>query len=294
MMAGIDFKYIKTNGIELHVAISGPEDGDLVILLHGFPDFWFGWRKHIETLAAEGYRVVVPDQRGYNKSDKPEGRRSYEIDQLQKDVIGLIKHFGRQDAAIIGHDWGGAVAWHLAAVHPHLVNRLIIINMPHPAVFPKVMLRIPLQWLRSSYILFFQFPKVPERISSSSNFLIMEKALQYSSRKGTFAHDEIKAYKAAWAEPGALTSMLDWYRAVPISWRKIEKDKRIHIPAKIIWGTGDQFLSKKLAKESLKFIDSESVTWVEDATHWVNQEQPDLVNEQLIQFLKGSNLTRGS
>lgn len=285
MLADIDFEYIKTNGIELHVAISGPEDGDLVILLHGFPEFWFSWRKQIGALAAEGFRVAVPDQRGYNKSGKPKGRCSFEIDRLQKDVIGLIEHFGRKDAAIIGHDWGGAVAWHLAGTNPHLVRRMVIINMPHPSALPKVMLKRPLQWLRSSYILFFQLPKVPEKILSSSNFGMMEKALQYTSRKGIFKHDELAAYKTAWAEPKALESMLNWYRAVPFSWREIEKNMQINVPSKIIWGTGDQFLSKQLAEESLKFIDVNSVTWVEGATHWVHQEEPEFVNEQLIQFL---------
>lgn len=285
MLNDIDFKYIKTNGIELHVAISRPEDGDLVILLHGFPEFWFSWRKQIGALAAEGYRVVVPDQRGYNKSWKPRGRRAFEINQLQKDVIGLIGHFGREAAAIIGHDWGGAVAWHLAGTHPHMVRCMVIINMPHPSIFPKVMLKRPLQWLRSSYILFYQLPKVPEKILSSSNFRMMEKALQYTSRRGTFTQDELTAYKSSWGEPKALESMLNWYRAVPASWKEIVKNMRINVPSKIIWGTGDQFLSKQLAEESLKFIDSESIIWVEDATHWVHQEQPEFVNARLIQFL---------
>ncbi|QDI91285.1 alpha/beta hydrolase [Salicibibacter halophilus] len=290
-MTNLDFLYVQTNGIELHVATAGPKEGELVILLHGFPEFWFGWRKQIQPLANAGYKVVVPDQRGYNKSQKPAGIRSYEINQLQNDVIGLINYFQRDHATIIGHDWGGAVAWHLASTHPHKVRQLIVINIPHPGVFPKVMATTPSQWLRSSYMLFFQFPKVPESILSNNNFKIMKQAIQYSSRRGTFTQDDLAAYKTAWQKPKAITSMLNWYRAISISMLSVRKSFPINVPTKIIWGTGDHFLSKALAKESLKFIESGSGIWVEEATHWVHQEQPELVNDQLIRFLNepGSN-----
>ncbi|WP_411843295.1 alpha/beta fold hydrolase [Salinicoccus sp. HZC-1] len=284
----IEFEYIQTNGIELHAAVSGPEDGDLVILLHGFPEFWFSWRRQIRVLAEAGYRVVVPDQRGYNKSDKPDGIRAYGIDTLRDDIIGLIHHFERKDAAIIGHDWGGAVGWHLAGTHPELVRCFVAINMPHLAVLPKVMLTTPLQWLRSSYILFFQAPKVPEAILSSNDYRYMELALKTTSKKGTFTEKELGGYNISWEKPKALTSMLNWYRAMPRSMKNIKRSGRIDVPVKIIWGTGDQFLSKKLAEESLKFIDSDSVIWVDEATHWVHQEQPDVVNGQLIRFLNKS------
>ncbi|WP_031547099.1 alpha/beta fold hydrolase [Salinicoccus luteus] len=283
-MMNIDFEHIKTNGVELHVAVSGPEEGDLVILLHGFPEFWFSWRRQIRELAGAGYRVIAPDQRGYNKSDKPDGVRSYDIDTLRDDIIGLIHHFGHKAAAIIGHDWGGAVGWHLAATRPGLVRGFVAINMPHLAVLPKVMLTTPLQWLRSSYMLFFQTPKVPEKILSRNDYRYMEQALRTTSKKGTFTEEELGAYKIAWARPKTLTSMLNWYRAMPFSMKSVRKGN-IEVPVKIIWGEGDQFLSTKLAEESLKFTDSNSVIWVEDATHWVHQEKPDFVNDQLIHFL---------
>lgn len=121
MDSNIEFEYIETNGITLHVAVTGSEDGELVILLHGFPDFWYGWRKQIEMLTEAGYRVAVPDQRGYRKSDKPKGKRAYVINELQQDIIGLIKYFKRENAVIIVHEWGGAVGWHLTSTHPELV-----------------------------------------------------------------------------------------------------------------------------------------------------------------------------
>ncbi len=283
-MMNIDFEHIETNGVGLHVAVSGPKDGDLVILLHGFPEFWFSWRRQIRELAEAGYRVVAPDQRGYNKSDKPDGVEAYHIDTLRNDIIGLIHHFGYKDAAIIGHDWGGVVGWHLASTHPELVRGFVAINVPHPAVVPKVMLKTPLQWLRSSYMLFFQARKLPEKIMSSNDYRYMEQALKMTSRKGTFTEEELGAYKIAWARPKTLTSMLNWYRAMPSSMKSVRKDD-IEVPVKIIWGKGDQFLSSKLAEESLKLIDSDAVIWVENATHWVHQEQPEFVNDQLLRFL---------
>ena len=149
MDSNIEFKYLETNGITLHVAVTGPEDGELVILLHGFPDFWYGWRKQIYALSEAGYRVAVPDQRGYNKSDKPKGKKAYVINELGQDIIGLIKHFKREDALIIGHDWGGAVGWHLASTHPEFVQKFIAINIPHMGVFPKALLKIPSQLIKS-------------------------------------------------------------------------------------------------------------------------------------------------
>ncbi|MFC3419524.1 alpha/beta fold hydrolase [Salinicoccus hispanicus] len=281
----IEFEYIQTNGIQLHVAVSGPEDGELVVLLHGFPEFWFSWRKQIRVLAASGYRVVAPDQRGYNKSEKPDGRKAYRIDKLEQDIVGLIDHYGYESAAVVGHDWGGGVAWQLASTHPDKVNRLIVINMPYPAVLPKVLRKKPSQGLKSSYMLFFQIPALPEKILSSKDHAYMAQALVQTSRKGTFTDDELDAYRIAWARPQALTSMLNWYRAIPYSKKYIPNDK-VEVPVKIIWGAGDQFLSKKLAEETLNYASNSSVTWVDEATHWVHQEQPEYVNEQILQFLE--------
>ena len=284
MDSNIEFKHIETNGITLHVAVTGPEDGELVILLHGFPDFWYGWRKQIYALSEAGYRVAVPDQRGYNKSDKPKGKRAYVINELGQDIIGLIKHFKREDALIIGHDWGGAVGWHLASTHPEFVQKFIAINIPHMGVFPKALLKTPSQLIKSLYIAFFQIPFLPEKIMNGRNFKNMAQILKGSSKKGTFKENDIKEYKKAWRRYGALTAMLNWYRTLPASMNHIIKEK-IEVPVKIIWGEKDRFLSKSLAEESLKFINAASVTWIKGATHWVNQEEADAVNKEILSFL---------
>lgn len=284
MTNDIEFEYIETNGITLHVAVTGPEDGKLVILLHGFPDFWYGWRRQIKMLAEAGYRVAVPDQRGYNKSDKPKGKKAYVINELQQDIIGLIKHFKREDAVIIGHDWGGAVGWHLTSTHPKLLQKFIAINIPHMGVFPKALLKTPSQLIKSLYMIFFQIPILPEKILNGRNFKNAAQVLKSSSKKGTFTESDIKEYKRAWSKSGALTGMLNWYRALPLSWKHISKQK-IEVPVKIIWGEKDSFLSKSLAEESLQFINATSVTWINGATHWVNQEEPDVVNKEILEFL---------
>lgn len=217
MNSGIEFKYIETNGITFHVAVAGPEDGNLVILLHGFPDFWYGWRKQIKMLTEAGYRIAVPDQRGYNKSDKPKGKSAYVINELVEDIIRLINYFKRENALIIGHDWGGAVGWHLTSIHPEFVQKFIAINIPHMGVFPKALLKTPSQLIKSLYMMFFQIPVLPEKILSGRNFKNTAQILKGSSNKETFKESDIRKYKKAWSESGALTAMLNWYRALPFS-----------------------------------------------------------------------------
>lgn len=157
-MEQIEFQSIQTNGVTLHTAMAGPENGPLLVLLHGFPEFWYGWKNQIIPLAEAGYRVVVPDQRGYHLSDKPGGVESYVLDKLRDDIVDLIKTLSPNQKAIVGgHDWGGAVAWHLASTRSQYVEKLIIVNMPHPRVMMKVLPFYPPQWKKSSYIAFFSF-----------------------------------------------------------------------------------------------------------------------------------------
>lgn len=283
-MSQYESQYIDVNGLTLHVKVAGNDDGKLVILLHGFPEFWYGWRHQMDVLRDAGYKVVVPDQRGYNDSGKPEGPGEYHIDKLRDDVIGIINYFNAQKAVLIGHDWGGAVAWHVAGTHPDKVDKIIPINMPNPAVIPDVMKRHPTQILRSIYILFFQVPRLPEELLSMNHHLILKQALTQTSNADTFSHVELNEYLNAWAKENALTSMLNWYRGAPGSMSVF--NKKVEVPVKMIWGVKDQFLSRKLAEESFDLVDSGSIIWIENATHWVIHEQPDMVNRHLLRFLK--------
>ncbi|MBF6633476.1 MAG: alpha/beta hydrolase [Planococcus sp. (in: Bacteria)] len=284
-MENVNFQFLESNGINLHIAVAGPEDGPLVVLLHGFPEFWFGWKNQIQPLAEKGYRVVAPDQRGYNLSDKPEGIDNYTVDHLRDDVIGIIEHFKKESAIVIGHDWGGAVAWHLAATHPEYVDKLIVLNIPHPKAMPRVLKKNPLQWMKSSYIAFFQLPNLPEKALGMGEFKTMQQSIEQTSKPNTFSSHEMEQYKTAWSQSDALTAMLNWYRAIRRgSFRQIPETK-IKVPVRIIWGLGDQFLSPMLAKESMSFCEEVNLTFVGEATHWIQHEQPDIVNRLIEQFI---------
>lgn len=284
-MTNLSFQFLETNGINLHVAVAGPEDGPLVVLLHGFPEFWFGWKNQIQPLAEKGYRVVAPDQRGYNLSDKPEGIDNYTVDHLRDDVIGIIEHFQKKTAIIIGHDWGGAVAWHLAATRPEYVEKLIVLNIPHPKAMPRVLRKNPLQWMKSSYIAFFQLPNLPEKALGMGEFKTMQQSIEQTSKPDTFSKHEMEQYRAAWSQSDALTAMLNWYRAIRRgSFRQVPETK-IKVPVRIIWGMGDQFLSPMLAKESMSFCEEVNLAFVGEATHWIQHEQPEIVNRLIDQFI---------
>ncbi|TWT23890.1 alpha/beta fold hydrolase [Planomicrobium sp. CPCC 101110] len=277
--------YVQANGITLHTVVAGPEDGPLVLLLHGFPEFWRGWDKQIGPLAEKGYRVAVPDLRGYNLSDKPKGIENYTLDLLRDDVVGLIEHFGETSAIVIGHDWGGAVAWHLAATKPQYVEKLIAVNIPHPKAMPQVLAKNPAQWIKSSYIAFFQVPELPEKILATDYFKTMVGSLVSTSNPDTFSAEELEAYREAWAKPGALTAMLNWYRAIREGSVAQVPNHKITVPVRIIWGLGDQFLTPLLAKESLEFCEDADLVFVGEATHWIHHEQPYILNLLIDRFL---------
>ncbi|MFC4736795.1 alpha/beta fold hydrolase [Bacillus daqingensis] len=283
MAVDIEFTFIDTNHVTLHTALAGPKDGELVVLLHGFPEFWYGWRHQIEALAEAGYRVAVPDQRGYNLSSKPDGASLYTVDLLRDDVAGLIEQLGYQEAYWVGHDWGGAVAWYAAATKPKLVKKLTAINIPYPGAMGKALLRYPPQLLKSLYMAFFQIPELPEKLMQTDDLEQMKKGIAMAANPGAFTEDDLDRYKTAWAQPGALTGMLNWYRAI---WRKEIRPDLVQVPVRILWGLGDPFLHKTTAKVSLEYCAKGELIYIDDATHWVHHEQPDVINRLMLEFLQ--------
>lgn len=282
----VQCQYVRTNGLRLHAAVAGPEDGPLMILLHGFPEFWYGWRKQIEPLAEAGYRVWAPDQRGYNLSDKPPGLEAYAIDQLASDVIGVIDAAGRRQAILVGHDWGGAVAWQVAAQAPERVARAVILNVPHPAVMMRQLRRNPRQLARSWYMFLFQIPWLPERWLTFRRGWPLARALRRSSRPGAFTADDWEHYRQAWLQPGAMTSMLGWYRAAMQLRSAPVARGRIEPPTLLIWGTRDRFLGRELAAPSIACCERGELVFLEEATHWVQHEEPQRVNSLIIDFAR--------
>ncbi len=274
---------VPTNGLRLHVVQCGPTDGPLVVLLHGFPEFWYSWRAQLPALAAAGYRVWAPDQRGYNLSDKPPEIKDYALPALAADIIGLLDAAGHRQAFIIGHDWGGIVAWYLAAHYPRRVARASILNVPHPAVVARSLWHVPDQLLRSWYILFFQVPGLPEWLLRRRNWRWGAQALRRTSRPGTFGAAEVARYKVAWAQPGAVTAMVNWYRALRLS--AGARWPRIGVPVQIIWGKRDAFLNARLAKISLAQCQNGRLHYFPNATHWVQLEEGEAVNALLLSFM---------
>ncbi|MCA1592457.1 MAG: alpha/beta fold hydrolase, partial [Acidobacteria bacterium] len=207
--SSISHGYAQVGDVRLHYAEKGSGDR-LVLLLHGFPECWYSWRHQLQALG-ESFRVVAPDMRGYNLSDKPTRVEDYRMERLVDDVTGLVRHFGAREAAIVGHDWGAAVAWAVGQRHPEYVWKLAALQVPPPRVWAKnLTLR---QLLKSWYMLFFQLPKIPEWWISREDFAGLDKMYRSTARPGTFSDADLSVFKAAMREPGALTASVNYYRA---------------------------------------------------------------------------------
>ncbi len=275
---------VSVGSTTLHVVRAGPRDGPPVILLHGFPELWYGWRHQIPALARAGHRVIVPDQRGYAASDKPPRVADYRIDLLVDDVLGLMDTQGFDRAAVIGHDWGAAVAWRTAARAPERVERLGILNVPHPQVMLGALWSNPRQLLRSWYMFFFQLPWLPEWLLGRQRAKALAGMLQGSSGAGSFSRREIEVYREAWSQPGALRGMLAWYRAM-IRMRPPQLPGPIQPRTLMLWGARDAALGRELAPPSIERCRDGELVFLEQATHWVQHDAAEEVNQHLLAFL---------
>lgn len=283
---------IHLDQINLHVMTDGPVNGTPVILLHGFPEFHYGWRHQVTALTAAGFRVIVPDQRGYNLSDKPRGIAAYDVDLLARDIVALMDHFGIEKTRIAGHDWGAVVAWTVALNHPERVERVAILNVPHPDVMTDFVLRNPAQRKKSWYVFFFQLPWLPEWTLSANHFKNLGRMLQQSGRKGTFSQEDILEYKKAWSNKGTVTAMLNWYRSVfrrglrfAFS-RNKPAARRVTVPVMMLWGKRDVALSAEMARPSIDLCDAGELVFFDKATHWVQHDAKEEVNQKLIGFMR--------
>ncbi|HEV2235620.1 MAG TPA: alpha/beta hydrolase [Ktedonobacterales bacterium] len=267
---------INVNGATLHVVQAGPATGPLLILLHGFPEYWASWSRYIQPLADAGYRVWVPDQRGYNLSSKPPVVSAYALDELARDITGLMDLAGRERARIVGHDWGGTVAWWLAQRAPERIERAVIVNAVHPLVWMRSLRRSPAQFVRGWYLRFFQVPRLPEATLRRNDWAALAGLLTRSSRPGTFSEEDLAGYRTAWGQPGAISGMLNWYRAI-LRQRLGGVDERIQPPVELIWGARDAAAGIELAHQSIARCERGQLDVIEDATHWVQHEQPERV-----------------
>jgi pimeloyl-ACP methyl ester carboxylesterase len=281
-LGGVREGYAQIGDVRLHYVEAG--EGPLVVLLHGFPEFWYGWRLQIQPLAAAGFHVVAPDMRGYNLSSHPDAVAAYDSDTLADDVRGLIHERGAESALLVGHDWGGTAAWATAMKHPEVVDRLAILNAAHPRKLSQG-LHHPDQLRKSWYFFFFALPELPETVVHANNWHFFRHFLQDADP--AYTPEEIEHYVEAWSQPGAASGMINYYRfSVRQSQKRAEAALRpISAPTLVIWGEDDAYLGSNLAEpdhDDVPHLDR--VERVSDASHWVHHDQPERVNHLLTDF----------
>jgi pimeloyl-ACP methyl ester carboxylesterase len=284
---GIELRegYAEVDDQSLHYVEAG--EGPLVILLHGFPEFWFGWRSQIAPLAASGYRVVAADTRGYNLSSKPEDFKAYGVDELADDIQGLIRELSADSAHIVGHDWGGTIAWTLAMNHPEVVERLAILNAAHPRRLSEG-LKNPNQLRKSWYFFFFATPGLPEEVVHLRDWHFFRHFLHEANPP--YTEEEFERYVEAWSQPGAAAGMINYYRASVRQSQKeaLAKLRPLSAPTLVIWGEGDSYLGADLAEPDKDDVPNlDRVERLPDASHWVHHDEADRVNKLLTDFFGG-------
>ena len=284
---GWEHREAVVNGVRLHYVEAG--SGPLVVLLHGFPEFWYGWRHQIGPLAAAGYRVIAPDMRGYNQSEKPPGVHAYAVETLVEDVVTLIAHCGVTRATVVGHDWGGVVAWEVAMRRPDVVEKLIVLNAPHPAAFLRE-LRTPAQLARSWYALAFQVPMLPELLIALGDYRMLRTVFRRDPvRPNAFTEDDIQRYRDAFAIPGARTATINYYRAaMRRNPRRItlEAVRAVIAPTLLIWGMGDRYLGPALTERLEQWVPRLRVERITGVSHWVQHDAPEQVTALMLGFLR--------
>lgn len=275
--------------VRLHYVEAGA--GPMVVLLHGFPETWRCWRHQFEPLVEAGYRVVAPDLRGYNLSDRPKEVSAYRLPRLSRDVAELIEALGQEDGApaamVAGHDWGALVAWAVAMWEPQCLERLAILNVPHPAAFRRS-LTMPRQWLRSYYVLAFQLPWLPEKILGLGDGWLARRSMRRDAvREEAFDEETMAHHREAFSRPGAWRGAINYYRA--LARHGVGAPMRtIEAPVLVIWGEKDAYLGPELAEPPRRWVPRQEVVRIPDASHWVNADAPERVNALLLEHLAQS------
>jgi epoxide hydrolase 4 len=271
--------FAEINGIRMHYVESG--SGETLLFLHGFPESWYSWRHQLAEFAS-AYRVVAPDLRGYNET---ENAGPYDTGTLQEDVLALIRHLGVERVHLVGHDWGAAIAWLIAMHHPGVVATLTICNVPHPELMRKGLKR-PRQLLRSWYIFFFQIPWLPEAVLRRDDYRALARQIIRDCRPGTFSREDVKEMLASWRRQG-LNGGINWYRAALRRAAKVHRPvPTIMAPTLLVWGEDDVALGKELTYGTEDYVHDLSMHYLPNTSHWVQQEEPEKVNDLLRAHLE--------
>ena len=281
----LESRLVSVGDVSLHVVFAGPADGEPVILLHGYPEFWYAWRGPMAVLAKAGYRVIVPDQRGYNNSDKPSDVDAYTLDKLAGDVVALADALGYEKVYLAGHDFGGLVSWWTLLLHPDRVSRFAIINKPHPYASNSYETdQKSISWYRT----FLKIPWLPGYVGRLGNWGLLVRNLRATSMPGTFSEADMDQYRSAWDNDGAIHSMGAWYRA-NADFDIDAGQARISVPTLVVIAPNDAFSPIDLARRSALFLEHGQVLELQAGTHWVIQDNPVAIGKILVRFFGNSD-----
>jgi epoxide hydrolase 4 len=284
-------QYAQINGLRLHYVESGT--GPLIIFLHGFPEFWYEWKDQLPEFGKD-HRAVAPDMRGYNLSEKPPTVDAYQIKNLIEDVRALADHLGYKKFVLVGHDWGGGVAWSFAIAHPEYLEKLVIVNCPHPAILARELASNPAQQKASQYMLLFRSPQAEQILSANNYASLVEAVLGDGLKSGVFSEADKAAYIAAWSQPGALTGGLNYYRAANLgppagsetaAAPSESSTQIVKVPTLVIWGEKDTALLTGNLDGMDQLVPNLTVKRIPDGSHWVIHEKPALVNGYIRDFI---------
>ena len=287
--------FADVNGVRLHYVTEG--DGAPIVFVHGFPEFWYEWRRQLTEFGRD-HRAIAFDMRGHNLSSKPTALEAYRVDRLVEDVRALTEHLGLRRVTLVGHDWGGAVAWAFAIAHPDRLERLVIVNAPHPAIFGRLLREDPAQQKASEYMLAFRSAKAEELLAADGYAVLKRIVLADLLARGCLTAEDERAYVAAWSQPGALTGGLNFYRAArvgpparggePASGTLGTGDgaSMVRVPTLVIWGEQDTALLPQNLDGLERYVPELTVRRIPDGTHWVIHEQPELVTRLIREFIR--------
>jgi pimeloyl-ACP methyl ester carboxylesterase len=283
-------RHADLRGIQLHYVTAGA--GPLIMFLHGFPEFWYQWKAFLVDLGRD-FQAVAPDLRGYNRSSKPAEIEQYRVEHVVTDVRLLVEHLGHDRFILVGHDWGGVVAWAFAMYHPERLARLVTINAPHPRIFERELRQNPAQRTASQYMLLFAHPDA-EQFLSADNYTALREALETGPAAAALTEDDRRAYLAAWSQPGALTGGLNYYRAARLGAASVEEwasfsvdvpETPVSVPTLVIWGELDRALLISNLDGLDRLVPGVVIRRIGDASHWITREQPATVIRLIRDFI---------
>ncbi|ELT96409.1 hypothetical protein CAPTEDRAFT_176175 [Capitella teleta] len=284
-----EHKFARMKHITLHYVEKGDQNKPLMLFIHGFPEFWYSWRHQLKEFS-DTHRCVAVDMRGYNESDKPHGVENYSIDKLSADIKELVLYLGYEKCLLVAHDWGAVVAYAVVDVYPEILDSLIICNGPYGRAFAKVLQKSRAQFFKSWYTMMFQWPLIAEFYCRSGDLNFLNACFtgkKMGAKAGSFSDDDIEAYKYVFRNFEDLTPPINYYRAAGRYRPGYAAPKTVCVRSLIIWGTEDGALGKEIPEVTREYFDDLTIQYIEGGSHWIQNEEPDQVNQLIREFISG-------